>query len=146
MRGSRPSRRLKTTPFDAAEYLDDEQTIVAYLNEVLAEGDSSAIIAALGTVARARGMAKLASSTGLGRESLYKALNSDGNPSFRTVLSVAAALGCQFNVSAVPPRRHRHASRVPPGGPRPHAGRSVARKSPNPPATMPTPWCSSNRS
>jgi probable addiction module antidote protein len=107
MSGSRPSRRLKTTPFDAAEYLDDEQTIVAYLNEVLAEGDSSAVIAALGTVARARGMAKLARSTGLGRESLYKALNSDGNPSFKTVFNVAAALGYRFNVSTVPRRRAR---------------------------------------
>ena len=105
MRVPRPSRRLKTTPFDAAEYLDDERTIVAYLNEVLAEGDPSAVIAALGTVARARGMAKLARSTGLGRESLYKALHNDGNPSFRTVLSVAAALGYRFNVSAAPQRR-----------------------------------------
>jgi probable addiction module antidote protein len=107
MRRSRPSRRLRTTPFDAAEYLDDERTIVAYLNEVLAEGDPSAVMAALGTVARARGMAKLARSTGLGRESLYKALSSDGNPSFRTVLNVAAALGYRFTVSAVPQRRAR---------------------------------------
>lgn len=105
MSGSRPSRRLKTTPFDAAEYLDDEQTIVAYLNEVLGEGDPSAIIEAIGTVARARGMTKLARSTGLGRESLYKALHSDGNPSFRTILNVATALGYRFKVSAVPPRR-----------------------------------------
>jgi probable addiction module antidote protein len=52
-------------------------------------------------------MAKLARSTGLGRESLYKALSSDGNPSFRTVLNVAAALGYRFNVSAVPLRRAR---------------------------------------
>ena len=105
MRRPRPSRRLRTTPFDPAEYLDDEHTIVAYLNEVLAEGDSSAVIAALGTVARARGMAKLARSTGLGRESLYKALNSDGNPSFKTVFNVAAALGYRFSVSTVPQRR-----------------------------------------
>lgn len=103
----RPSRKLRTTPFDAAEYLNDEQTVVAYLNEVLAEGDPSAVVAALGTVARARGMAGLARSTGLGRESLYKALSSDGNPSFKTVLSVAAALGYRFNVSAVPQRRAR---------------------------------------
>ena len=107
MSGSRSSRRLRTTPFDAAEYLDNERTIVAYLNEVLAERDPSAAIAALGTVARARGMAKLARSTGLGRESLYKALRSDGNPSFRTVLDVAAALGYRFNVSAAPQRRAR---------------------------------------
>ena len=107
MSGSRPSRRLKTTQFDAAEYLDDEPTIVAYLNEVLAEGDASAVITALGTVARARGMAKLARTTGLGRESLYKALGSNGNPSFKSVLNVAAALGYRFNVSAAPQRRAR---------------------------------------
>ena len=103
----RPSRRLRTAPFDAAEYLDDEEMVVAYLNDVLAESDPTAAIAALGTVARARGMARLAHSTGLGRESLYKALSSDGNPSFKTVLSVAAALGYRFNVSAVPQRRAR---------------------------------------
>ena len=98
MRRLRSSRRLKTTPFDPAEYLDDEETIVAYLNEVLAEGEPSAVVAALGTVARARGMAELARNTGLGRESLYKALSSDGNPSFRTVLGVATALGYRFTV------------------------------------------------
>lgn len=107
MSASRPSRRLKTTPFDAADYLSDEQTIVAYLNVVLTEGDPSAVIAALGTVARARGMAKLARGTGLGRESLYKALRSDGNPSFRTVLNVAAALGYRLHVTALPQRRSR---------------------------------------
>ena len=105
MRRTRPSGRLKTTPFDAAEYLDDEQTVVAYLNEALAESDPAAVIAALGTVARARGMAKLARSTGFGRESLYKALSSGGNPSFRTVWNVASALGYRFNVSAVPRRQ-----------------------------------------
>ena len=117
MTAPRRPRRLKTTPFDPAEYLNDEQVIVAYLNEVLAEGDPSAAIAALGTVARARGMASLARSTGLGRESLYKALSGDGNPSFRTVLGVAAALGYRFNVRATetcsyaPPNRRRTSSR-----------------------------------
>ena len=106
----RQSRRLRTTPFDAATYLDDEQTVVAYLNEVLAEGEPSAVIAALGTVARARGMAKLARSTGLGRESLYKTLSSDGNPSFKTVLNVAAALGYSFNVRVLHPRSSREKS------------------------------------
>jgi probable addiction module antidote protein len=110
MSRSQPSRRLKTTPFDAAEYLDDERTIVSYLNEVLAEGDPAAVVAALGTVARARGMAKLARSTGLGRESLYKSLREDGNPSFKTVLDVAAALGYQFNLRAVGARSARSRS------------------------------------
>jgi probable addiction module antidote protein len=104
--------RLRTKPFDAARYLDDERTVIAYLNEVLAESDSSAVVDALGTVARAKGMAKLARTTGLGRESLYKALNRNGNPSFRTVLGVAAALGYRFELSSV---RSRRRSTVPYG-------------------------------
>jgi probable addiction module antidote protein len=112
MTAPRRPRRLKTSPFDPAEYLDDENVIVAYLNEVLAEGDPSAAIAAHGTVARARGMASLARSTGLGRESLYKALSGDGNPSFRTVLSVAAALGYRFNVRAKGARPHAPPNRA----------------------------------
>ena len=107
MKKVRTSKPVRTLPFDAAAYLDDEEAVVAYLNDVLAESDPTAAIAALGTVARARGMARLARTTGLGRESLYKALSSDGNPSFKTVLSVAAALGYRFNVSAVPQRRAR---------------------------------------
>jgi probable addiction module antidote protein len=96
---------LRTTPFDAANYLDDERMVVAYLNEVLSEGNPSAVVEALGTVARARGMAKLARSTGLGRESLYKALSRDGNPSFRTIVGVAAALGYRFELRYQRPSR-----------------------------------------
>jgi probable addiction module antidote protein len=101
-------RDTSVSPLEYADFLR-ERTANAECkgNEVLAERDPSAAIAALGTVARARGMAKLARSTGLGRESLYKALRSDGNPSFRTVLDVAAALGYRFNVSAAPQRRAR---------------------------------------
>ena len=100
MRRTRPSGRLKTTPFDAAEYLDDEQTVVAYLNEALAESDPAAVIAALGTVARARGMAKLARSTGFGRESLYKALSPGAAPRYDTILKVLRSLGVKLAVSA----------------------------------------------
>jgi probable addiction module antidote protein len=90
------TRSLKTIPFDTADYLDDDETRLAYLNAVLAEGDPREILAALGTIARARGMSTVARSAGLGRESLYKALGENGNPEFKTILSVAAALGFRF--------------------------------------------------
>ena len=107
MTASRTRRRVSTMPFDPADFLQDDATIVAYLNEVLTEGDPAALIDALGTVARARGMASLARVTGLGRESLYKALRRDGNPSFRTVVAVAAALGYRFDLRIAASRRTR---------------------------------------
>ena len=96
---NRPSRKqaLRTVPFDAAEYLFDEETRLAYLNAALAEGDAQAMVTALGTVARARGMSRVAKRCGLGRESLYKALSGEGNPSFATVLKVMSALGLSLN-------------------------------------------------
>lgn len=84
--------------YDSADYLKSEQDMVAYLEACMEEaGDDPAFIAnALGTIARARGMAHLAKKTGLTREGLYKALNKDSNPSFGTVLKVMRALGLKF--------------------------------------------------
>jgi len=84
--------------YDTADYLKSEQDMVAYLQACMEEaGDDAAFIAnALGTIARARGMAHLARKTGLTREGLYKALNKDSNPSFATVLKVMRALGLKF--------------------------------------------------
>ena len=93
MKKAGTTKRVRTVPFDAAAYLDDDETRLAYLNAVLADGDPGEIVAALGTIARARGMSRVARHAGLGRESLYKALGANGNPAFRTILSVAAALG-----------------------------------------------------
>ena len=107
MKRTRATRLATTVPFDAAEYLDDEATRLAYLNEVLAEGDAAEIVAALGTIARARGMSQVSRRTGLGRESLYKALGENGNPGFRTILGVAAALGYRFEVRAATSRALR---------------------------------------
>ncbi|MDO5609456.1 MAG: putative addiction module antidote protein [Pseudomonadota bacterium] len=86
---------LKTRPWDSAEHLDSEEAIALYLEACFEEaGDDAAFIAqALGNIARARGMSQLARDTGLGRESLYKTLSGDGNPSFATVLKVMHALG-----------------------------------------------------
>jgi probable addiction module antidote protein len=92
----------KTRPrrWDAASYLRDEQEIVAYLQAALEEGDASVITAALGDVARAKGMSRIARKAGLGRESLYKALSPEGNPEFATVLRVLDALGVRLKAVA----------------------------------------------
>ena len=95
---------IKTTKFDAAAYLDDEESIVAYLSDALASGDSAQISQALGTAARAKGMAAIADKAQLGRQSLYKALSPDGNPSFDTVLRVIGALGLKLSAH-LPPKR-----------------------------------------
>lgn len=80
-------------PFDAAEYLRDEEDIAEYLNAAAEDGDPATMAQALGVVARAQGMAQLARDTGITREGLYKALSPGGNPSFATVAKVAEALG-----------------------------------------------------
>ena len=85
--------KLKTRPWDSANYLNTEEEVAAYLDAVFEEGDPVLIAHGLGVVARSKGMAKIAKKAGLGRESLYKALSKDGNPGFLTVLKVVQALG-----------------------------------------------------
>lgn len=92
---------LKTTPFDAAEYLTNTEAIAAYLNDAIASGDADELIAALGTVARAKGMSSIARDTGLGRESLYKALSGSSSPAFATINRVIASLGLRMAVTPV---------------------------------------------
>jgi probable addiction module antidote protein len=84
---------LKTTPFDAADYLNTAGSVEAFLRASFEEGTPSEVTHALGVVARARGMSELARDTGLSRQALYKALSADGNPSFATIVAVAEALG-----------------------------------------------------
>ena len=93
---------LKLTKWDSAEHLKNEEDIALYLEACFNEaGDDAAFIAkALGEVARARGMTQLAKDTGLGRESLYKALSGEGNPSFSTVLKVMHSMGIKLQVQA----------------------------------------------
>jgi len=88
--------RRKLLPFDAARYLTDDDAVAEYMNAVLETGDSDLLLMALGDVARARGMAQVAKDTGLGRESLYKALAPGAKPRFDTVLKVARALGVKL--------------------------------------------------
>lgn len=91
---------LITRDFDVAEYLDDDEMIAAYLNSILADGDTDEFIAALGDVARAKGMTELAEKTGLGRESLYKALSGKTKPRFETVWKISHALGLGLTMKA----------------------------------------------
>ncbi|ROL98966.1 addiction module antidote protein [Pseudomonas protegens] len=93
--------RTPVTRFDAAEYLKTPEDMVAYLDACFEEdaGDGKLIRAALNDIARARGMTQVARDTGLGRESLYKALGSQGNPEFATIIKVMKALGLKLHVS-----------------------------------------------
>jgi probable addiction module antidote protein len=93
--------KTKTRRWDVAEHLETEKDMAAYLEAVLDEGDPALVAAALGDIARAKGMAQIARKSGLGRESLYKALSPDGNPEFATVLKVVRALGIRLHASAM---------------------------------------------
>lgn len=91
--------KIKLSKWDSAECLKTDEDMALYLEACLEEaGDDAAFIAkALGTIARAKGMTQLAKETGLGRESLYKALSGEGNPSFATILKVTNALGIKLH-------------------------------------------------
>ncbi len=88
-----------THPWDPAEHLQTEEDVAAYLEAALEEDDPSLVAAALGDIARATGMTQLARKTGLGRESLYKALSPAGNPELATLLKVVSALGLRLHAS-----------------------------------------------
>lgn len=85
--------------WDASEYLETQEDIAAYLNAALEENDPTILQAALGDVAKARGMASIARQAGVGRESLYKSLSETGNPSWQTVTKVLAALNLKLGIS-----------------------------------------------
>lgn len=82
--------------FDAAPYLDSEAAIAAYLTDILEANDSALLAAALGDIARARGMSEIAKASGITREALYKALRADACPRFDTINRVCAALGVRL--------------------------------------------------
>lgn len=89
----------KFAPFDAADYLTDEETIAAYLTAALEDPNPDVFLTAVRDVARARGMAQLAKDTGLGRESLYKALSPGAKPRYDTVLRLLHALDVKITVT-----------------------------------------------
>lgn len=88
--------KAKITEFDPAAYLDNEELIAEYLSQVIADGDTEEMLAAIGHVAKARGMAQIARDAGLGRESLYKAFAPGAKPRFDTVMKVVQALGIRL--------------------------------------------------
>ena len=92
--------KTETRPWDPAEHLETEEDMAAYLEAALEDGDPSLVAAALGDIARAKGMTQIARETGLGRESLYKALSPEGNPELATLLKVVRALGLKLHASA----------------------------------------------
>ena len=91
--------KIETRPWDPAAYLKSDEDIAHYLEAVFEDGDPSLLVAALGDIARAKGMAQIAQAAGLGRESLYKALSKEGNPEFATVVKVMHALGLKLRVA-----------------------------------------------
>lgn len=92
------------TQWDAVDHLATEEDMALYLEACLEENDPALLAAALGDIARARGMAQLARDTGLTREGLYKALSVDGNPSLATIMKVMGALGIKLHAELVPAR------------------------------------------
>jgi probable addiction module antidote protein len=102
VKSTRAAAKETFSRWDAADHLKTKAQIAAYLEACMEEaGDDSALLAAaLGDIARARGMAQLAKATGLTREGLYKSLAADGNPSFATILKVMKALGLKLTPKA----------------------------------------------
>lgn len=91
---------LKTTRWDATRYLQTKEDIAAYLDAVVEDGDPELLKAALGDIARSKGMTEIARAAGLGRANLYKALSPEGNPEFATVTKVLRALGLRLTMAA----------------------------------------------
>ena len=95
--------KMKTRPFDMANYLTDEEDVVEYMRQVLEDGDPALLGAALGDIARARGMTQLARDTGLSRESLYKSLSGERAPNSHTLFKVMKALGFKLTLLPIAP-------------------------------------------
>ena len=92
---------MDTSRFDITDYLDNNEMIAEYLNTVLEEGDTADMITAIGHIAKAIGMTKIAEETGLSRPSLYKALSDGAKPQFATVMKVLKAIGGQIQINPV---------------------------------------------
>jgi len=103
---------IETTRFDAADYLDTSERQAAYITAALETGDADFVRDALGVVARARGMAEVAKTADLNRESLYKALGETGNPEFGTVMRVVRALGLTLSARPAEVKRTRRKGRA----------------------------------
>lgn len=93
---------IKTRPFDMANNLNSEEEIAEYLRQVLEDNNPAELAAALGDIARARGMTQLARDTGLSRESLYKSLSGERAPSSDTLFKVIHAMGFKLSLEPLP--------------------------------------------
>lgn len=92
---------MNTSKFDISDYLDSNEMVAEYLNAVLEEGNNADVITAIGHVAKAMGMTKIAEETGLSRPSLYKALSEGSKPQFDTIMKVLKAVGGQIKISPI---------------------------------------------
>ena len=92
---------MKTSKFDISDYLDNNEMIAEYLNAVLEEGDETEIVTAIGHIAKAIGMTKIADETGMSRPSLYKALSEGAKPQFSTIMKVLKAIGGQVHINPI---------------------------------------------
>lgn len=90
---------METSKFDIADYLDSNEMIAEYLNTVLEEGNDADIVNAIGHIAKAIGMTKIAEETGMSRPSLYKALSEGSKPQFSTIMKVLKAVGAQIHIN-----------------------------------------------
>jgi len=90
---------METSKFDISDYLDSNEMIAEYLNTVLEDGDDAEMLIALGNVAKAIGMTKIAEKTGMSRPSLYKALSEGAKPQFSTIMKVLKAVGGQLHIN-----------------------------------------------
>ena len=102
--------KVTCAPFDAADYLDSDAVIAEYLTAAAEDSNPEVFLLALGNVARAKGIAKIAKGAGLGRESLYKALSAGAHPRYETVSAVLRALGVKLAIVAEPRRPARRKS------------------------------------
>ena len=91
--------KTKTQIWDAANHLETKEDMAAYIEAALEDGDPALIAAVLGDIARSKGMTQISCDTGLGHESLYRALSTEGNPEFATILKVFRALGLRLQVT-----------------------------------------------
>ena len=92
---------MDISKFDIADYLDSNEMIAEYLNVVLEEGNDSEVIVAIGNIAKAIGMTKIAEETGMSRPSLYKALSEGAKPQFSTIMKVLKAVGGQIKINPI---------------------------------------------
>ncbi len=92
-------KKIETSKFDIADYLDSNEMIAEYLNTVLEEGNDAEIVTAIGPIAKAIGMTKIAEETGMSRPSLYKAFSEGAKPQFSTIMKVLKAVGGQIHIN-----------------------------------------------